>query len=510
MNITEFRKQYPQYNDLSDEELTKSLHKKYYPDMDYGKFTQEFMGTSGFTKSPLLGLIPDKQYFEEYAKPQLESIGKEVTQQLPTMFMIGGGAMGAATSGPPGGIIGAGLGTGIGKAAQEGIESLMGWQQPEDISKTTPEIYYDIGKDMVYGSTAEMGGGIVGEGIRGVGMFGKTLGKKVEPLLVKGAEKIPPGSWFFKKWRGRLNDQIIKANKQYATEVLGLPSPGLRVSVEAEKRELFDKLPELAGGKEAMVDAPNILKYINENMDAFNFVKRRGAQKALISIRKEMTQTGGKISFGKLNNLSSNVWGGFRKMTPAEQRLMGGLREAIKNDMYNIGEEVGNTYVQAMDKAGLTHRMFETQYIENMFKRSMDWNPDKGVYVFAPAKFRNIVDNSMPKLQSMFKKDPEIPQMINKYADSLMEFSYDLAQLSATKPPGFLEVGATGAAWLGAAKTGLLVPYGFETAMAHSLAHPRGWMKQWFKGTLKMPVTKEAVKMGTKGVGLNIMENQSQ
>ena len=163
-----------------------------------------------------------------------------------------------------------------------------------------------------------------------------------------------------------------------------------------------------------------------------------------------------------------------------------------------------------MDKSGLLHRMYETKYIENMFKRSMDWDAEKGVYVFAPAKFRNIVDQSIPKLQGMFKKNPQVPKMINQYADDLMDFSYDLAQFRAAKQPGFLEVGGTVAATAGALKTGLIVPYGFETMMAHSLAHPRGWMKQWFKGQLKLPATKGAVEVGTKGIGLNLLEQQTQ
>jgi hypothetical protein len=35
MNITEFRKQYPQYDDLSDADLTRALHGKYYSQMDF-------------------------------------------------------------------------------------------------------------------------------------------------------------------------------------------------------------------------------------------------------------------------------------------------------------------------------------------------------------------------------------------------------------------------------------------------------------------------------------------
>lgn len=41
MNIAEIRQKYPQYDDLSDEELAKGLHRKFYSDMDFGDFSQK-------------------------------------------------------------------------------------------------------------------------------------------------------------------------------------------------------------------------------------------------------------------------------------------------------------------------------------------------------------------------------------------------------------------------------------------------------------------------------------
>lgn len=42
MNIDEFRKQYPQYDDMSDTDLADSLHKKHYSDMDKSDFYDKF------------------------------------------------------------------------------------------------------------------------------------------------------------------------------------------------------------------------------------------------------------------------------------------------------------------------------------------------------------------------------------------------------------------------------------------------------------------------------------
>lgn len=40
MNIQEIRAKYPQYDNLTDEQLAQGLHKKYYPNMDYNDFSQ--------------------------------------------------------------------------------------------------------------------------------------------------------------------------------------------------------------------------------------------------------------------------------------------------------------------------------------------------------------------------------------------------------------------------------------------------------------------------------------
>lgn len=48
MNISEIRKMYPQYEDVSDDELARGLHKKYYSDMDYDQFSQKI----GLSKTP--------------------------------------------------------------------------------------------------------------------------------------------------------------------------------------------------------------------------------------------------------------------------------------------------------------------------------------------------------------------------------------------------------------------------------------------------------------------------
>ena len=40
-SIKEIRSKYPQYDQLSDEELARALHGKFYSDMDFGDFSSK-------------------------------------------------------------------------------------------------------------------------------------------------------------------------------------------------------------------------------------------------------------------------------------------------------------------------------------------------------------------------------------------------------------------------------------------------------------------------------------
>lgn len=53
MNIAEIRQKYPQYEDLSDDELTQALHKKFYADMPYDEFAAKVGGPPAVDQSVL-------------------------------------------------------------------------------------------------------------------------------------------------------------------------------------------------------------------------------------------------------------------------------------------------------------------------------------------------------------------------------------------------------------------------------------------------------------------------
>ena len=100
MNIQEFRHKYPQYNDLSDNNLSQKLYKKSYSDMSYEDFNQKFnvpsqtsfstetpiRDVSTITRDPIIAQTSaDPQDFplESFVSPQ-EPIPTEVRAATPT------------------------------------------------------------------------------------------------------------------------------------------------------------------------------------------------------------------------------------------------------------------------------------------------------------------------------------------------------------------------------------------------------------------------------------------
>ena len=89
MNIDEFRAQYPEYNDLSDKELTKSLHSKYYSDLDFDEFAEKFSGGK-------------KKEHAAFPEDTWTDLGKKLVENAPAMLKqsVGGITRGLAEQAP--------------------------------------------------------------------------------------------------------------------------------------------------------------------------------------------------------------------------------------------------------------------------------------------------------------------------------------------------------------------------------------------------------------------------
>ena len=81
MRLEDFRKQYPQYNDVSDEDLAKGLHRRFYSDIPFEDFSQRVgLGINeGFFKK-VTGFSTDQ--FAEAAVPEFDLVKRGVAAAI--------------------------------------------------------------------------------------------------------------------------------------------------------------------------------------------------------------------------------------------------------------------------------------------------------------------------------------------------------------------------------------------------------------------------------------------
>jgi hypothetical protein len=83
MNISEIRKQYPQYSDLSDTELADGFHKKFYADIPKDKF----YSTIGIKKSETPMWVKAADFLTghfpyEKTKPEVETVDGKLVKKV--------------------------------------------------------------------------------------------------------------------------------------------------------------------------------------------------------------------------------------------------------------------------------------------------------------------------------------------------------------------------------------------------------------------------------------------
>ena len=339
-------------------------------------------------------------------------------------------------------------------------------------------------------------------------------------LLEKVAKTIPPGSRFFKKQREVLNEVVLESNKQFVTEELGLPSPQLRPQLKGMQTEAWGKLRE-AMPKDQLVKAPNIEKWINENLSALPR-SEKWLTNNLQNFINEVIETNGFVKYHRLTDLPGTLWGkNYNKLPPALKARLGELRQALGDDFQYLQQNTGTMAIPrvydlfegAMETSKLGHRINLSSFIEKLLNESTTFNAEREIGIFNPAQFKSKIEANMGRMQSMLPKGSEIPGLVQNYADKMMLTAQDLATLAKEKGAMGELVNKAGQivtrgspAILGPLATqnpmlagGLAVPWGFETAMAHSLAHPRGWLRKFvFRETRPFQgVIGKAVATGT-------------
>lgn len=150
--IADIRKQYPQYNDLSDEQLAQGFHQKFYSDIPYDQFKQQIGITTQAAKPPSMA----------------QQLGSAFVEQLPA---IGAVAAPVAATLATGGIgLPVALGTaGAGAAAGETLKQMIQGRTQPDVAR--------IGQEAALGAAGEGFGQALVPVVRGaVGLAKGVMG----------------------------------------------------------------------------------------------------------------------------------------------------------------------------------------------------------------------------------------------------------------------------------------------------------------------------------------------
>jgi hypothetical protein len=218
MNIQEFRQQHPDYNDMSDSELTDRLYKKHYSDIDRKEFEEKFIGSPqtqpaaqdpGFLSRTGQDIKQRWQKMQEVSQQGtsaeksyrvlgqeagvatdiLGEIGKSVYRALPENFRenVSSVSKGGMNLFPKDRL----------QEMGEGVEALQtGWKE---FSKNNPNVAQDVEATFNLG-TAGVGGfatKLVGRGVapyaRAAGEIAKgavSTAKDISAQIFKGTERI--------------------------------------------------------------------------------------------------------------------------------------------------------------------------------------------------------------------------------------------------------------------------------------------------------------------------------
>ena len=233
MQITEFREKYPQYNDMSDKDLTERLYQKDYSDMPFTEFAKKFGyqsspddeidTTTGLSNIPLrikLGFVDNPDDRENLLKSvypksrrladgrlvfKNDQTGKETTideegfsfrdiadwiGMIPELAGGTIGAIGTAAVPIPGArLAGAGAGTALGNIAKKEIGEVF---LPDQSKQTNKEYWGDVGMAGAAGTIGEGVGALV---VKGLAPFAKkipeTSRRAIEFFKMHGGDMTP-------------------------------------------------------------------------------------------------------------------------------------------------------------------------------------------------------------------------------------------------------------------------------------------------------------------------------
>lgn len=178
MNIQEVRAQYPQYSDLTNEQLARGMHAKFYADMPFEQFADKIgLKSTLFPRTAATGDVGPAP--ESDPLFSLKNIAEFGIKHAPEIGSIAGGIAGAVTPLPGGALVGTRLGSAAGSLLGTIAGTSIGTsvkQIAEGKPETATERLKEHGINVAEQSAYDLLGSTIGTG------------------LAKGLEKLSPSA----------------------------------------------------------------------------------------------------------------------------------------------------------------------------------------------------------------------------------------------------------------------------------------------------------------------------
>ena len=168
------------------------------------------------------------------------------------------------------------------------------------------------------------------------------------------------------------------------------------------------------------------------------------------------------------------------------------------------GQPLFTKYLEAESLQKLGYSIDRAKFIESLFNRAMRYNEETGEYIFQPVQFKAVIEQRYQQILQRFGKKSEVPELLMEYANKMEGAARDLATYTKASRESsvseLMKLGVYTPGAIGGGVPGVAVPAGFNTIMAHSLAHPRGYLKRFLfretPGAFMTRMGKEATRAG--------------
>lgn len=460
ITIAEVRQKYPQYSDLSDQELSDALHQNFYSDMPKAEFESSIglktTPPQDFQRKPTFG-----EQVKSVAYPVAEAIGTGL-----------GGLVGTGV-GPAGTIAGSALGYAGVKGLENVIDQYTGAAKPETIGQAAAR----TAKDIATGATYEMGGQLLGKGLSA----GATLGSKViKDVTGKTAAETAASVEKLKQSETQAWDKVKDSTTTFKD-----PIP------------LKDSVDELLSPKKFNYD-PRTFSAVKPAVEAFNDIYESGIKGISTDIH-EMRTVRTMLQDVRMS-------GGAK---PDEKRLAGELMDKLDNYVLQHGGEDAAAWKDARD---ISNKLFRSRDVQGIVKAAEE--SSKATSKEIRSQFGDLLNSYQIKMYT-----PEQQAVIKQIAEgTATEKTLEMIGSLAPKNPGWNNIKTllgVGGAYHAAGVPGAIAAYTTGEAArsaANMLARQRvNMLDELIRGG-KIPQTIELPQpiQRVLPAGVNVLANQTQ